>query len=147
MIAGEGPASAPSPGRCSTQAWKAMSASSAISIAKQQLADATRPPLCLCSPRAPRPRAWCCSKRWRRAARWYRPAFWAQLDPTARLRAALAPENPTAFLRRLVDLYLLDDPPQAARCGATAQTYARRWASHLMSWLNARVLRGTVRCR
>jgi 1,2-diacylglycerol 3-alpha-glucosyltransferase len=46
--------------------------------------------------------------------------------------ARVAPENPTAFAQAVIDL--LNDPPQARRCGATAQAYARGWASHLMAW-------------
>jgi 1,2-diacylglycerol 3-alpha-glucosyltransferase len=46
--------------------------------------------------------------------------------------ARVAPENPTAFAQAVIDL--LNDPPQAARCGATAQAYARGWASNLMAW-------------
>ncbi len=45
--------------------------------------------------------------------------------------ARVAPENPTAFAQAVIDL--LNDPPQAARCGATAQAYAQRWASHFMA--------------
>ncbi len=46
--------------------------------------------------------------------------------------ARVAPENPTAFAQAVIDF--LDDPPQAARCGAIAQAYARGWASSLMAW-------------
>jgi len=46
--------------------------------------------------------------------------------------ARVAPENPTAFAQAVIDL--LNDPPRAARCGATAQAYARGWASELMAW-------------
>jgi hypothetical protein len=46
--------------------------------------------------------------------------------------ARVAPENPTAFAQAVIDL--LNDPPQAARCGATAQGYARGWGSNLMAW-------------
>jgi glycosyltransferase involved in cell wall biosynthesis len=45
--------------------------------------------------------------------------------------ARVAPENPIAFAQAVVDL--LDDPPQAARCGETAQAYARGWASNIMA--------------
>jgi 1,2-diacylglycerol 3-alpha-glucosyltransferase len=46
--------------------------------------------------------------------------------------ARVAPENPTTFGQAVVDF--LDDPPQAAHCGAIAQTYARGWSSRLMAW-------------
>ena len=46
--------------------------------------------------------------------------------------ARVAAENPTAFAQAVIDL--LNDPPQAARCGATARAYARGWASHRMAW-------------
>jgi 1,2-diacylglycerol 3-alpha-glucosyltransferase len=45
--------------------------------------------------------------------------------------ARVAPEKPTAFAQAVIDF--LDDPPQAARCGAIAQAYARGWASSLMA--------------
>jgi glycosyltransferase involved in cell wall biosynthesis len=45
--------------------------------------------------------------------------------------ARVAPENPTAFAQAVIDL--LNDPPQARRCGATSQAYARGWASDLMA--------------
>jgi 1,2-diacylglycerol 3-alpha-glucosyltransferase len=38
--------------------------------------------------------------------------------------ARVAPENPTAFAQAVIDL--LNDPPRAARCGATAQAYAEQ---------------------
>jgi 1,2-diacylglycerol 3-alpha-glucosyltransferase len=45
--------------------------------------------------------------------------------------ARVAPENPSAFAQAVIDL--LNDPLQAARCGAIAQAYARGWASQLMA--------------
>jgi hypothetical protein len=45
--------------------------------------------------------------------------------------AHVAPEIPAAFAQAVIDL--LNDPPQAARCGATAQAYARGWASDQMA--------------
>ena len=45
--------------------------------------------------------------------------------------ARVAPENPTAFAQAVVDL--LDDGPQAARCGGIAQAYAQGWASAAMA--------------
>lgn len=46
--------------------------------------------------------------------------------------ARVAQESPTAFAQAVIDL--LNDPPQAARCGAAAQAYARGWASSRMAW-------------
>jgi 1,2-diacylglycerol 3-alpha-glucosyltransferase len=45
--------------------------------------------------------------------------------------ARVAPEKPSAFAQAVIDF--LDDPPQAARCGAIAQSYARGWASSTMA--------------
>ena len=133
VIAGEGPARAASAGaRGAHSALRRTCISSAIWIASAGWPTAMPPPMCSCSPRAPRRRVWCCSRRWRRAGRWSRRRIWARprfCKPGCGAR--VAPEKPDAFAQAVADI--LDDPARAARLSSQARSYAQSWASAHMA--------------
>jgi hypothetical protein len=93
---------------------------------------AMRRPMCSCSPRAPKPRDWCCSRRWRRAGRWSRPRTWARHRSCRRAaarawrrrsRTLLPRRSPTSWMIRRV----------RRGCRRRRAALLAGWASNLMA--------------
>ena len=94
---------------------------------------ATRPPMSSCSPRAPRPRAWCCWRRWRRAP----PVVsTAELGTRSILRPAsgalVVPEEEPS-LRRRRGARARGRRACAQSWPRARRVYARTWSSAAMA--------------